>query len=51
MVKEGAGMVVINSPDVMGSTGGDFVLLSRDNREELRCTKEELAEELWKRLL
>jgi phosphopantothenoylcysteine decarboxylase/phosphopantothenate--cysteine ligase len=51
MVNGGAGMVVINSPDVMGSEGGDFVLLSRDNREELRCTKEELAEELWKRLL
>jgi phosphopantothenoylcysteine decarboxylase/phosphopantothenate--cysteine ligase len=51
MVKEGAGMVVINSPDVMGSTGGDFVILSGNSREELRCTKEELAEELWKRLL
>ncbi len=36
---------------MMGSTGGDFILLSGDNREELRCTKEELAEELWKRLL
>jgi phosphopantothenoylcysteine decarboxylase/phosphopantothenate--cysteine ligase len=50
MLNEGARMVVINSPGVMGSTGGDFVLLSGDNREELRCTKEGLAEELWKRL-
>ena len=51
MLNKGARMVVMNSPCVMGSTGGDFVLLSRDNREELRCTKEELAEELWKQLL
>jgi phosphopantothenoylcysteine decarboxylase / phosphopantothenate---cysteine ligase len=51
MVNGGAGMVVINSPDVMGSKAGDFVLLTGDNRDELRCTKEELAEELWKRLL
>jgi phosphopantothenoylcysteine decarboxylase / phosphopantothenate---cysteine ligase len=51
MVNGGAGMVVINSPDVMGSAAGDFVLLTGDNRDELRCTKEELAGELWKRLL
>lgn len=51
IINEGARLVVINSPDVMGSTGGDFVLLSRDIREEIRCTKEELAGELWKRLL
>jgi len=51
MVQEGASMVVVNSADMMGSTGGNFILLSGDNREELRCTKEELAEELWKRLL
>ncbi len=48
---EGAMVVVLNSPDVMGSTSGDFVILSRDHREEIRCTKEELAGELWKRLL
>jgi hypothetical protein len=35
----------------MASKSGSFVLISRDNRQELRCTKEELAEELWKRLL
>ena len=51
MVDAGARMVVINSPDVMGSKSGSFVLLSRDTRQELQCTKEELAEELWKRLL
>ena len=51
MLKEGAKLVVINSPDMMESAGGDFVLLSGENREELRCTKEELAGELWKRLL
>jgi phosphopantothenoylcysteine decarboxylase/phosphopantothenate--cysteine ligase len=51
MINEGAAMVVVNSPDVMASTGGNFTLLARDIREELRCTKEELAGELWKRLL
>ena len=51
MLDGGARMVVVNSPDVMGSAGGEFVFLSRDKREEVRCTKEELAGELWKRLL
>jgi len=51
MVEEGATIVIINSPDVMGSAGGDFVLLSGDKREEIQCTKEGLAGELWKRLL
>ena len=50
MIEEGARMVVINSPDVMGSEGGNFILLDGNNREEFQCTKEELAEELWKRL-
>jgi phosphopantothenoylcysteine decarboxylase/phosphopantothenate--cysteine ligase len=50
MIKDGAYMVVLNSPVVMGSEGGDFVLLYGNNREELRCTKEELAVELWKRV-
>jgi phosphopantothenoylcysteine decarboxylase/phosphopantothenate--cysteine ligase len=51
MINKGVMMVVVNSPDVMASSGGNFTLLSGENREELRCTKEELAGELWKRLL
>jgi phosphopantothenoylcysteine decarboxylase / phosphopantothenate---cysteine ligase len=51
MINDGVTMVVINTPDVMGSPGGDFILLSGKDREELRCTKDELAGELWKRLL
>ncbi len=51
MINEGVRMVVINSPDVMGSPGGNFTLLTSEDRKELRCTKDELAGELWKRLL
>lgn len=47
----GVHMIVVNSPEMMGSGGGDFIILSQKSREELRCTKEELAGELWKRLV
>jgi phosphopantothenoylcysteine decarboxylase / phosphopantothenate---cysteine ligase len=51
MINEGVTMVIINTPDVMASAGGDFTLLFPDKKIELRCTKEELAGEVWKRLL
>jgi phosphopantothenoylcysteine decarboxylase/phosphopantothenate--cysteine ligase len=47
LLDEGAALVVVNTPEVMGAGGGSFVLLTRDHREEVRGTKEEVAAALW----
>jgi phosphopantothenoylcysteine decarboxylase/phosphopantothenate--cysteine ligase len=51
MIREGSSMVIANAPEVMGAGGGRFVIFTKDGREELECTKEQLAGEIWKRLL
>jgi phosphopantothenoylcysteine decarboxylase/phosphopantothenate--cysteine ligase len=47
LLDEGAAMVVVNTPDVMGTEGGRFVLLTGESRREVRGTKEEVARALW----
>ncbi len=51
MVSNGVTMVIVNAPEVMGSDAGRFVIITRDHREELVASKDNLAGELWKRLL
>jgi phosphopantothenoylcysteine decarboxylase/phosphopantothenate--cysteine ligase len=51
MIGDGATMVIVNGPDVMGSGSGTFVILTRDNRDELTTSKDHLAVEIWKKLL
>ena len=51
MLDHGIDLVVVNPPEMMGAEGGTFVILTRQGRDEIRCTKQQLAGELWKRLL
>ena len=50
MLDAGVEMVVVNTPKVMGSERGAFVLLSAAGRRELQGTKEEVAAALWSEL-
>jgi len=50
MLDAGVEMVVVNTPEVMGSERGAFVLLSAAGRRELQGTKEEVAAALWSEL-
>ncbi|HVP93870.1 MAG TPA: bifunctional phosphopantothenoylcysteine decarboxylase/phosphopantothenate--cysteine ligase CoaBC [Methanoregulaceae archaeon] len=51
MISRGVAMVIVNTPEAMGSNKGKFVIITRDRREELVSSKENLAGELWKKLL
>jgi phosphopantothenoylcysteine decarboxylase/phosphopantothenate--cysteine ligase len=47
LLDAGARMVVLNTPEAMGTAGGRFVLLSRNGQSEITGTKEEVAAALW----
>jgi phosphopantothenoylcysteine decarboxylase/phosphopantothenate--cysteine ligase len=47
LLDEGAAMVVVNTPDVMGAEEGRFLLLTGESRREVMGTKEEVARALW----
>lgn len=51
MIGNGVTMVVLNTPDVMGSENGKFVIVTGIEREELETSKEAFAVALWKKLL
>jgi phosphopantothenoylcysteine decarboxylase/phosphopantothenate--cysteine ligase len=50
MLDAGVEMVVVNTPEVMGSEKGAFTFLSASGRTELQGTKEEVAAALWSEL-
>ncbi|MGD1004173.1 MAG: bifunctional phosphopantothenoylcysteine decarboxylase/phosphopantothenate--cysteine ligase CoaBC [Methanoregulaceae archaeon] len=48
---KGITMVVTNTPDVMGSDGGEFVLLTTDNNTTISGSKEVVAATIWNVLI
>jgi len=47
LLAEGADLVVVNPPDVMGAEEGEFTILGKDTRIRVQGTKEEAAATLW----
>jgi phosphopantothenoylcysteine decarboxylase/phosphopantothenate--cysteine ligase len=50
LLDAGAELVVVDTPDAMGTDEGSFVLLSRKGRQEIRGSKEEVAASVWSAL-
>lgn len=51
MIKKGAAFVLLNHPETMGSTIGDYELLGRKSSLRITGTKEEIAERIWVEIL
>jgi phosphopantothenoylcysteine decarboxylase/phosphopantothenate--cysteine ligase len=47
MIAQGIAMVLINSPESMGSDRGEYMLLTRNGELLLNGTKEEIANAIW----
>jgi len=51
MIRQGVAMVLMNTPESMGGSRGDYVLLTKDEKTPLRGTKDEIAMEIWKAVI
>jgi phosphopantothenoylcysteine decarboxylase/phosphopantothenate--cysteine ligase len=51
LLSRGASLVVTNTPDAMGAPGGDFGLITAEQRGRCSGTKEDAAEAIWSRVL
>jgi phosphopantothenoylcysteine decarboxylase/phosphopantothenate--cysteine ligase len=51
MIGQGVAMVLMNTPESMGSSRGDYVLLTKDEKTPLRGTKDEISQEIWKAVI
>jgi len=47
MIRQGVAMVLMNTPESMGSSHGDYVLLTKDEKTSLSGTKDEISREIW----
>ena len=47
MIRQGVAMVLMNTPESMGSSRGDYVLLTKNEKTPLRGTKDEISREIW----
>jgi len=47
MIAQGIEMVLINTPSSMGTTHGEYILLTRNGKIPLSGTKEEIAHAIW----
>jgi phosphopantothenoylcysteine decarboxylase/phosphopantothenate--cysteine ligase len=47
MVAGGIDMVLLNSPETMGSKDGEYILMTKTGDLSLRGTKEEIARSIW----
>jgi len=47
MMEQGAAMVLMNTPENMGSTHGEYILLTRNSEVRLSGTKDEIAHAIW----
>jgi len=48
MIKQGVAMVLVNSPGSMGSSHGEYVLLTKSEKTPLSGTKDEISLAIWK---
>jgi len=48
MLKKGIAVVLMNHPDTMGSSTGDYEILTSQGSEKLSGSKEEIAKDIWK---
>jgi phosphopantothenoylcysteine decarboxylase/phosphopantothenate--cysteine ligase len=51
MLNQGVEMVLMNSPESMGSARGEYLLLTRNGKLPLEGTKEEIANAIWKTVI
>jgi len=51
MIEKGVSLVLMNPPETMGSTHGDYIQLSAQGRVACSGTKEEVAANIWDTLL
>ena len=47
MITQGVAMVLMNTPESIGSACGEYMLLTRNGELPLNGTKEEIAKEIW----
>ena len=47
MIAQGIAMVLMNTPESMGSARGEYMLLTRNRELALNGTKEEIADAIW----
>jgi phosphopantothenoylcysteine decarboxylase/phosphopantothenate--cysteine ligase len=51
MIRQGVAMVLMNTPESMGSSHGDYVLLTKDEKTPLSGSKDEISREIWKAVI
>jgi phosphopantothenoylcysteine decarboxylase / phosphopantothenate---cysteine ligase len=51
MLKEGVRWVLMNEPDTMGSTHGEYVLLEREGHIPMKGTKEDIAAQVFHEII
>jgi len=48
MIKQGVAMVLVNTPESMGTASGEYVMLTKNEKTPLRGTKDEISLAIWK---
>jgi phosphopantothenoylcysteine decarboxylase/phosphopantothenate--cysteine ligase len=51
MIRKGVAMVLMNTPETMGSSHGNYILLDAESAAPLEGTKDEIAASVWARIL
>jgi phosphopantothenoylcysteine decarboxylase/phosphopantothenate--cysteine ligase len=51
MIAQGVAMVLMNTPESMGSSRGEYVLLTKSGKESLSGTKDEISLAIWKAII
>jgi hypothetical protein len=51
MIRQGVAMVLMNTPESMGSSHGDYVLLTKDEKTPLSGSKDEISREIWRAVI
>ena len=51
MIRQGVAMVLMNTPESMGHSHGDYVLLTKDQKTPLSGSKDEISREIWKAII
>jgi phosphopantothenoylcysteine decarboxylase / phosphopantothenate---cysteine ligase len=51
MIRQGVAMVLTNTPETMGSSHGDYILLEEKKATRIDGTKEEIARAVWSGIL